>query len=231
MNIKAGKIIAVISDDVLRALLEDAFKRYIVGDVVFYKTGQAALEDIQEMQDHIQAGVVLLFDSLPDMDTEAFHGEVRKGTRALPLMIVFPSAEVGNIDIPKNDVFHWPLRMGTFLDRIEKHRRQEQLSWSGVKICIGPYRLMPEEGLLVGDGDHCTVRLTEKERDILLKLYQQKGEIIDRRELLDDVWGYVEGMETHTLETHIYRLRQKLEEDPAKPLYLVTDGMGYKLAV
>jgi DNA-binding response OmpR family regulator len=79
------------------------------------------------------------------------------------------------------------------------------------------------------------IRLTEKERDILLCLLAAKaqgegGGAVERRALLDRVWGYAETVETHTLETHIYRLRQKIEMDPASPQYLLTDGTGYRLA-
>ena len=73
------------------------------------------------------------------------------------------------------------------------------------------------------------VQLTEKERDLLLALHRRGGAIVTRRELLDEVWGYGDGIETHTLETHIYRLRQKIEDDPANPVHLMTEEPGYRL--
>ena len=79
------------------------------------------------------------------------------------------------------------------------------------------------------DGD--VVRLTEKETALLMCLYAAGGGNVSRQMLLDKVWSYVEGVETHTLETHIYRLRQKMEKDPSSPKILLTQGDGYSLAL
>ena len=73
------------------------------------------------------------------------------------------------------------------------------------------------------------LRLTDKEQDILMCLHQNQDQHVDRQRLLDLVWGYADGVETHTLETHIYRLRQKIETDPTKPNFLMTDEHGYYL--
>lgn len=77
--------------------------------------------------------------------------------------------------------------------------------------------------------DGKTTPLTERERDVLLALYSAPEATLTRAELLRDVWGYVPGLETHTLETHIYRLRQKIEDDPSRPHILVTTEAGYTL--
>ncbi len=95
-------------------------------------------------------------------------------------------------------------------------------------VQIGLYQF-DSAGLTLRD-DLRLLRLTEKERDILLALLDAPGRRIDRREMLEKVWGYASGVETHTLETHIYRLRQKIETDPAKPVIVLTDGDGYRLA-
>lgn len=101
-------------------------------------------------------------------------------------------------------------------------------SQEGPHIALGPYRFIPADGLLERDGAPA-LRLTEKERDILLMLHDAGGVPVSRRLLLDRVWGYAGGVETHTLETHIYRLRQKIETDPARPQILLTAGEGYAL--
>jgi hypothetical protein len=98
----------------------------------------------------------------------------------------------------------------------------------GERLRFGPYIFSPQD-LLLRTGAKDEIRLTEKERDILLCLLEAR-EPVERRALLDKVWGYADGVETHTLETHIYRLRQKIEMDPASPQYLLTDGTGYRLA-
>jgi DNA-binding response OmpR family regulator len=78
------------------------------------------------------------------------------------------------------------------------------------------------------DGDH-KIRLTEKETAILKFLCRAGNKPTDRDVLLNEVWGYNTGVTTHTLETHIYRLRQKIEENPSEAQILVTEQSGYRL--
>ncbi len=126
-----------------------------------------------------------------------------------------------NGNIPGNK----PLRLGALLDRQQTELPRYLQSIS--PIILGPYRFFPAENYL--ETGSSTIRLTEKERDILLLLLDAAPNAVDRQEMLDRVWGYASGVETHTLETHIYRLRQKIEPRPAKPSLLVTDGEGYRL--
>ncbi len=93
---------------------------------------------------------------------------------------------------------------------------------------IGPYDFHPSAKLLV-DGSR-KVRLTEKETDILRYLKNAHG-IVPRQTLLGEVWGYGPQVATHTLETHIYRLRKKIEKDPGEAKILLTEDGGYRLAV
>lgn len=94
---------------------------------------------------------------------------------------------------------------------------------------IGPFMLQVADAVLRHD-DGTVLRLTEKERDILVTLHECGG-VMERAVLLEAVWGYVADVETHTLETHIYRLRQKIEHDPARPVLLLTEDNGYRLAL
>lgn len=121
-------------------------------------------------------------------------------------------------------------RIGAVLDRLVREASGSPRHLAGDDfIPLGPYLFFPAESLLQrAEGD--TIRLTEKERDILLALLDARGEKVLRGALLDRVWGYAGGVETHTLETHIYRLRQKIEEDPARPLLLLTEEDGYSLS-
>ena len=73
------------------------------------------------------------------------------------------------------------------------------------------------------------IRLTEKETSILKYLYRSGDKVVSRELLLHEVWGYNAGVTTHTLETHIYRLRQKIEKEPSNAELLVTETGGYKL--
>ncbi len=115
-----------------------------------------------------------------------------------------------------------PVRLGALLQRIR------QLSTAMPAVAMGAFIFDPALSVLV-TSDKEEVALTEKESAILKCLLRARGAFVNRRDLLTQVWGYAEGVETHTLETHIYRLRQKLEIDPARPVTLITAEQGYRL--
>jgi len=122
-----------------------------------------------------------------------------------------------------------PLRLGALIDSL-RQAAQPQAFYMDEEVAIGPYVMDPVQNILKRD-DSTKVTLTEKERDILWLLHQAAGQAVSRDDMLAAVWGYSEELETHTLETHIYRLRQKIEADPANPVILITDENGYRLAV
>ncbi len=155
--------------------------------------------------------------SLHKIDAVAFFDKIEDVPDGVPVAAVLDDSKEG------------PVRLGAVLDRIKKHLSGAGPAQRSARIVIGPYHFMPDDSVLAG-GDGGDIRLTEKERDILLKLCSHRGEIITHAELLEDVWGYAENIETHTLETHIYRLRRKIEKDPARPVFLLTEDTGYRLA-
>ena len=111
------------------------------------------------------------------------------------------------------------------LTKIKYQAQKEKLK----PVNFGDFTLDPKTNELINSLNNTSVLLTEKEQEILLYLYDYKFEGIKRERLLKDIWGYVDGVETHTLETHIYRLRKKIEEDPTIPQILITDEDGYHL--
>ncbi len=121
------------------------------------------------------------------------------------------------------------MRLGAIMS-ILKRSLEDSRAASGL-IAFGPFTLDLSQLTLTDTRDGSTAVLTEKERDILDRLHREGGGALDRRTLLQDVWGYVAQVETHTLETHIYRLRQKIENDPSTPVFLVTEGTGYSLTL
>lgn len=123
-----------------------------------------------------------------------------------------------------------PFRAGQLIDNLSRLMRGSNHYWPEEHIPIGPYKLSMQDGLLEkGGGSNDPLYLTEKERDILYFLHKAEGKPVDRKNLLNFVWQYAENVETHTLETHIYRLRQKIEKDPAVPEILLKDEKGYRL--
>jgi hypothetical protein len=129
-----------------------------------------------------------------------------------------PVLVLGDTDIPR------PVRLGALLARIGAHLAQ---SAGEDSARLGPYEFVPAEQLL--RGVDAVIRLTELESRLLGFLAAAGGALVDREKLLADVWGYSEGVDTHTVETHIWRLRQKIETEDAETRFLVTEAGGYRL--
>lgn len=128
-------------------------------------------------------------------------------------------------------LFEAPVRLGGIAQSIRLYRQQRQQRTSLEPLQMGKFILNPRTNILDIDGEDRSIRLTEKEQNILIYLNSCRGTSVSRQNLLDHVWGYAQDVETHTLETHIYRLRQKIEIDPTSPQFLMTDDAGYYLQI
>lgn len=133
------------------------------------------------------------------------------------------------LDAGANDYITKPFKFPVLLARIRAQMRQHEQSENAI-FTLGPYTFKPAIKILLTK-DNKKIRLTEKETNILKFLYRATNEVVPRDTLLHEVWGYNAGVTTHTLETHIYRLRQKIEPDPSNASLLVTENGGYRLAV
>ena len=131
-----------------------------------------------------------------------------------------PSAQI--FEIPKGAV-----RLGEIMDKLGYllSGREVHIEDENENIDLGEFILIPAENLLIHQGTQTDIRLTDKERLLLRFLFEAGEDGIARKQLLKDVWGYADDAETHTLETHIYRLRQKLEGHSHHNLIKVTDGI------
>ena len=118
-----------------------------------------------------------------------------------------------------------PFRFSALLARLHALNTHDSVG-DEAAVRIGPYTFHPSAKLLQADGRK--VRLTEKETNILKFLHASPGTVA-REILLHEVWGYSPAVATHTLETHIYRLRKKIEMDPANAQILLTEGGGFRL--
>jgi DNA-binding response OmpR family regulator len=135
---------------------------------------------------------------------------------------------VQGLDSGANDYVTKPYKFAVLLARIRAQLRSHEQS-EGAVFRLGAYEFRPSAKLLVDDHQR-KIRLTEKETNILKYLYRAGEKPVSREELLAEVWGYNAGVTTHTLETHVYRLRQKIEQDPANARLLLTEAGGYRLA-
>ncbi|HBA42192.1 MAG TPA: DNA-binding response regulator, partial [Alphaproteobacteria bacterium] len=169
---------------------------------------------------------------LPDMDgREACRVMRKQGVTCPIIMLTGADSEADTIlglESGANDYVVKPFRFGVLLARIRAHLRQHEQSEDAV-FNIGRYTFKPAAKVMLDDADGSKIRLTEKETAILKFLYRAGAKIVGRDVLLHEVWGYNAAVTTHTLETHIYRLRQKIEDNPSEAQLLVTDQGGYKL--
>lgn len=221
------KIIIVDDDDLLRDALKEQFSLHDEFSMTEAATAAAGIKLVKA--EH--ADLVLLDVNLPDLDgREACKVMRRGGYKGPVIMLTGQSSESDTIlglDSGANDYVTKPFRFAVLLARIRAHLRQHEHSEDAV-FKVGPYTFKPSAKMLVRD-DNRKVRLTEKETAIIKFLLRSGEQIVSRDVLLQDVWGYNAGVSTHTLETHVYRLRQKIERDPSHAEILVTEGGGYKL--
>ncbi len=181
-----------------------------------------------------RAGVtdLLIMDvGLPDMDGREAVKVLRKGGFKAPVIMLTgqdtDSDTILGLEAGANDYVTKPFRFAVLLARIRAQLRQHEQS-EDATFQVGQYVFKPGQKLLV-DPRGSKVRLTEKEASIIKFLYRADRKVVTRDKLLEEVWGYNSGVTTHTLETHVYRLRQKIERDPSNAQILVTESGGYKL--
>ncbi len=222
------KILLIDDDDALRASLAEQLRLHEEFVTVEAATGQEGLEKARA--DYFDA--LLLDVGLPDMDGRELCRLMRRaGVKAPIIMLTAMDSDADTIlglESGANDYVTKPFRLGILLARLRAQLRQHEQSEDAV-FAIGPYSFRPAAKLLVHGTTQQKVRLTEKETAILKYLFRAGDKTVGRDQLLGEVWGYNAGVTTHTLETHVYRLRQKIEADPSNAEILVTEPGGYKL--
>ncbi len=175
---------------------------------------------------------ILLDVGLPDMDGRDVCKLLRRDGVRCPIIMLTASATdsdtILGLESGANDYVAKPFRLGVLLARLRAQLRQFEQTEDAV-FAIGPYSFRPAAKLLLDEAKNRKIRLTEKETAILKYLYRAGDQVVGRDILLGEVWGYNADVTTHTLETHVYRLRQKIESDPSSAEILVTEPGGYRL--
>jgi DNA-binding response OmpR family regulator len=221
------KILIADDDDDLRGELVEQLAVHAEFQPFHAPTATAALAVArQEAPD-----LVIMDVGLPDMDgREAVKQLRREGFKNPIIMLTGHDSEADTLDgleSGANDYVTKPFRFSILLARMRVHLRQHEAS-DDASFRIGPFTFQPGSKHLINEKGG-KLRLTEKETAILRFLYRAGQTVVTREVLLKEVWGYKSNVTTHTLETHIYRLRQKIEHDPAKSQLLITEAGGYKL--
>ena len=226
---RVGRRILIVDDDAaLRQSLAEQLE--LNEEFVCIECGTAARA--LEMVNSDRFDTIVLDVGLPDMDGRELCRLLRRTGVQVPIVMLTgadsePDTILG-LEAGADDYVTKPFRLSVLLARLRAHLRQSDHSDAAV-FMIGPYTFRPGAKLLTDQSGRRKVRLTEKETAILKYLYRAGDRAIGRDTLLDEVWGYNAGVTTHTLETHVYRLRQKIERDPARAEILVTEAGGYRL--
>ena len=241
------KILLVNADDETRKDMVREFANYGEFDIFETTTGTSTLEQLNETV----INLIIMDVNLPDADGSELCRLMRRQNISVPIIMLSDENmnkdededeetetddEENNeadeevircLDAGANDHCCRPISFSVLLARIRAHLRSHDYSLYAI-LAFGPYLLDTFRKKLVNK-DGKRIHLTKNETNILKFLYRSTGPV-SRDHLLREVWGYNPGMETHTLETHIYRLRQKMEVDSRNPNILVTTKKeGYYL--
>jgi DNA-binding response OmpR family regulator len=221
----AKRVLLVDDDEMLRDSLAEQLSAGGAYDPLpagTYAEGyQKGLEGLYEF--------MLLDVGLPDGDGRDLCRALRDAGVTCPILILTASDSdadtIAGLHAGANDYITKPFRFAVLMARVDAHLRSHGASEEAI-YRIGSYVFRPSAKALIDGGKR--IRLTEKETNIL-KYLQRAAGTVSREVLLHEVWGYNPAVSTHTLETHIYRLRQKIERDPSHAQLLVTESGGYRL--
>ncbi|MBN9563265.1 MAG: response regulator transcription factor [Alphaproteobacteria bacterium] len=223
-------ILIVDDDEALRATLVEQLA--VDGEFAAVEAADVAEAEERLANRNSRFDAIILDIGLPDGDGRDLCVKWRKQGVKVPIMFLTGSDEesdvVRGLDSGANDYIAKPFRLAELLARLRAQLRLFENSEDAV-FTIGPYTFRPSAKLLQEAARNRRIRLTEKEAAILKFLYRAGTKPVARQVLLNEVWGYNAAVTTHTLETHIYRLRQKIEPDPSNARLLVTEGGGYRL--
>ena len=213
-------------EDLRDALAEQLL---ITGEFLIEQAGSA-----RETLDQIgrqDFDIIILDIGLPDTDGRELCRIMRKQNVKCPIVMLTghdsDADTILGLDAGANDYVTKPFKFPVLLARIRSQLRQFEQT-EDANFLLGTYIFKPAQKFLLKDNG-LKIRLTEKETNILKYLLRAENATVQREVLLHEVWGYNAGMTTHTLETHIYRLRQKIEPDPSQAKLLVTESGGYKI--
>jgi DNA-binding response OmpR family regulator len=224
----AKKVLIVDFDTNLRDILKEQLEvqgEFITSSV---DNGRAAIaKSVAKYYD-----IIIMEVGLTDIDGRDACRTMRANGVKSPIIMLSKANGDGDtvsaLDAGANDYVEKPFKFNVLMARLRTRIRETEHSTHAV-FQIGPYSFRPLDKSLLDSRNEHKVRLTEKETAIIKFLYLANGGVVSRDQLLVEVWGYNADITTHTLETHVYRLRQKIEEDPSNAKILVTKPNGYSV--
>ncbi|MEC7490738.1 MAG: response regulator transcription factor [Pseudomonadota bacterium] len=225
----AKRLLLIDKDEVLRDTLRDQLQF----NNEFLVEGVSAAEEGIEIARTFGPELVIIDICLPEVNDREPAREFRRLYPAVPIILLGYDPEgTGKHGKQKHLAEFYltkPFKFSVLLETV-RNLLQPNKSPASVNIRIGPYRFSPALNTLITHANQGTkIRLTAKESAILKYLYDFKETLVSRKSLLNEVWGYDVTATTHTVETHIYRLRQKIERNPSDAQLLRTESGGYRL--
>lgn len=222
------RILLVDDDDMLRETLAEQLSFHEEFVTEQSATGMDALNIVKDQP----FDLIILDVGLPDIDGREVCRMMRKAGIKTPIIMltgnISEADTILGLDAGANDYVTKPFRFGILLARIRAHLRQYSMT-EDAAFNVGPYLFKPSEKRLTHRETGDKINLTEKENNIIKFLQKANGQTVLRDTLLNEVWGYNNQVTTHTLETHIYRLRQKIEHNPKESKIILTEAGGYKI--
>ena len=203
-------------------------KRFVVS-----RARSAQLAERALAQSEMGFDAILIESALPDGDGIALCDYVRDTYPGIQILLLTSSdddaglvrALQGGVD----DFVRKPLRGNELLVRLTS-RLRSAVPAHDAPLTFGRFIYHPATKVLVDLERNSRMMLAEKEGRLLKHLYSRSGQTVSRTALLHSIWGYSTASTTHTVETHVYRLRQKIEDDPGRPTVIVTERGGYRFA-
>jgi DNA-binding response OmpR family regulator len=230
---RADRVLVVEDDEELAHLLEIHLndQGYAVD---LAHDGRTGLEHAQG-----NAYALLILDlMLPELDGVEVCKRVRADDDQLPILMLTARSEetdkVLGLEMGADDYVTKPFSIRELMARVKALFRRVEVDREAPdedqeEIAFGPLRIAPPKRKVWLSED--SLELTAKEFDLLLLLARHPGRAYNRQELLDQVWGYQYEGYSHTVNTHINRLRSKIEEEPSDPRFVQTVwGVGYRFA-
>ncbi|MDD3028770.1 MAG: winged helix-turn-helix domain-containing protein [Alphaproteobacteria bacterium] len=212
------RLYLLIADESLREAVVEQMKRAALEDPVCVATAQTFLS----RRDADELNIVVVDEAKSEAETEAALAALAQD-EAQPIVLFLGRNENRDGVV---ETFVKPFRLGHLMARLEYYVENAPHVRAS-PVVFGPYRLDPQQRWVCRKGLEEPIRLTEKETALLLFL-AQRATPAPRRDILEAVWGYGDKVDTHTLETHIYQLRRKLDRDGES--WILSDAGSYRLA-
>ena len=175
---------------------------------------------------------ILIDSSLADVSLSSLCENIRqKGVRSPIILVAEERGEdvaIAALDAGANDYVLKPFKINVLVAKIRSNIRQFEQSEFAI-LRFGRFSFKPGDKILLNNSSREEVRLTDKETAIIKLLYLSGGEVVTRATLLEEVWGYNTTLTTHTLETHIYRIRQKVGNASSGQDFIATESEGYRM--